>query len=92
MSSEPRRIPLSELSANLARIIELVLASEEPIVVEREDGWSVSINSVTPASKSAEDFAEFMAAAGSWSDVDTDKLLDDVYTSRELLTRPYLSL
>jgi hypothetical protein len=41
--------------------------------------------------KSAADFAAFKSAAGSWSDVDTDKLVEDIYESRRS-SRPPVEL
>lgn len=38
--------------------------------------------------KSEADIAAFLSAAGSWRDVDTDKLKADIYESRHLSTRP----
>lgn len=35
------------------------------------------------ANRSAEDTAAFLSAAGSWADVDTDKLIEDIYRWRD---------
>lgn len=94
MAIEPKRITLNEFSGNLVRIIESVLASGEEILVESEDGRLVSVNPVAPAMsrKSRKDIAAFLSAAGSWSDVDTEKLKEEVYHSRDISSRPPVSL
>jgi len=40
----------------------------------------------------AADREAFRAAAGSWKDVDTDKLVEDMYESRRISTRPPVDL
>ena len=92
MSIEPKRITLNELSDNLARIIDLVLASNERIVVEKEDGGVVSIVPEAVAPKSDADLAVFMSAAGSWSDMDSDRLIEEIYSSRNASSRPPVAL
>ena len=85
MAIESKRITFNEYTGNLARIIELVLASGEEILVENKDGRLVAVNPVTPVTtrKSSSDMAAFSSAAGSWRDVDTEKLMEDIYHSRE---------
>ncbi len=38
-------------------------------------------------SKTKKDFEAFLASAGSWKDVDTDKLIKDIYESRKISSR-----
>jgi hypothetical protein len=40
----------------------------------------------------AEDLEAFRAAAGGWADVDTDKLIEDIYATREISVRPTVDL
>jgi hypothetical protein len=43
--------------------------------------------------KTAADFEAFRRSAGSWKDlVDTDKLIEDIYESRRISTRPPVDL
>ena len=90
----PRQITFDEFAGDLARIIEFVLASGEGILVENEDGRLVSVNPVIShiRPKSSEDIAAFLSAAGSWRDVDTDKLKEEIYHSRNISSRPPVSL
>lgn len=94
MAIEPRRITLNEFSGDLTRIIEFALTSGEAILVENEDGGVVAVNPVASvtARKSDEDIAAFLSAAGRWSDVDTKKLKEDIYHSRDISSRPPVSL
>jgi hypothetical protein len=39
-----------------------------------------------------EDYEAFRSAAGSWADVDTDKLIDDIYATRRRSNRPPVEL
>ena len=74
MSTE--RVRFEEFLDNLEAIFERVLAGDE-IVVERADGELVTLkpgvsNGVPRRRKKAKNLAALRAAAGSWSDVDTD--------------------
>lgn len=39
-----------------------------------------------------EDIGAFRSAAGGWADIDTDKLIEDIYESRRISTRPPIEL
>lgn len=39
-----------------------------------------------------EDYEAFRSAAGSWADVDTDKLIEDIYAMRRRSNRPPVEL
>ncbi len=96
------RIPFEEFAANLPTIFErlregdetlLVETDEETIVVHRRDLVDAEERASTTAKPSADDMEAFRAAAGSWSDVDTDRLLADIYADRERLSnRPAVNL
>ena len=83
----------------LLRLAEEVLTSGEPRVLRREDEDLVMVTPVRPTrarrlkrtpSKAA--YEAFLASAGSWSDVDTDKLVADIYESRRRSTRAPVEL
>lgn len=38
------------------------------------------------------DLEAFRSAAGGWSDIDTDKLIENIYESRRISTRPPVEL
>jgi hypothetical protein len=40
----------------------------------------------------SEDYEAFRSAAGSWADVDTDKLIEDIYAMRRRSNRPPVEL
>lgn len=42
--------------------------------------------------KTAADYEAFRSAAGSWRDVDTDRLLEDIYADRRSMDRPPVDL
>lgn len=79
MHTESKHVTIGELSDNLLAIIDRVLADNERILVEKEDGRVVAITPVTGAARTTEVLAAFMAAAGSWHDVDTDRLIEENY-------------
>lgn len=80
--------------------LEEVRRSEEPRLLRRGDE---DLAVVTPLPRpikvrrrawrpSEEDLAAFRGAAGGWKDVDTDKLVRDIYESRRISTRPPVDL
>ena len=80
-----------DISSNpeLLRIAEEVNATGEGRLLRSRDGDLAALVPLTRASKrrtrrakNDADSEAFRAAAGSWSDVDTDKLVADIYDSR----------
>jgi hypothetical protein len=79
----------------LLRIAEEVEASGEPRILKR-DGEVLAV--VTPIisrfrrrggrGKSKADLEAFHASAGAWKDVDTDKLVAEIYADRRRSVRP----
>jgi hypothetical protein len=96
MTKELRPIDVSKVP-ELLRIAEEVGSTGEPRVLRRDhEDLAVVMPIARPArrgrkAKSAADLAAFKAAAGSWSDVDTDKLVDGIYESRRS-SRPPVDL
>jgi hypothetical protein len=84
-------------SPEIMRLVEEVRASNEPRLLRR-DGEDLVI--VLPAkqgrrssrTKTPADYAAFRSAAGSWQDIDTDKLIADIYESRRRSSRPSIDL
>ena len=73
----------------LARIAEEVAATKTPLELRRENKTVAVITPVTggrkakkPTGKTKADYEAFKAAAGSWKDVDTDKLVKDISAAR----------
>jgi hypothetical protein len=88
MASEPIHVADS---SNLDQVLDE--ASERPVTVER-DGVVYQVTVVehveeewTDADRDAV-IAAVEATAGSWSDVDADKMIEDLYEARRLGSRP----
>jgi hypothetical protein len=82
----------------LLRLAEEVRTSREPRVLRR-NGEALAV--LTPLAhapgrrtrtKTSADLETFRSSAGSWKDVDTDRLIADIYASRERSTRPPVEL
>src|SRR5438270_10192783 len=74
---------------DLARIVEEVEATKTPRELRRENKPVALITPVTGAKKAKQqkaktkkDYEAFKSSAGGWKDVDTDKLLTDIYADR----------
>ncbi len=84
---------------DLERLAEEVQRTQEPCVLRR-NGVDIAVLTPvngTPGGKGKKSRAEaieaFRKAAGSWRDVDVDKLLEDIYESRRRpSTRPPVEL
>jgi hypothetical protein len=97
MSKTISHIPLSEFEHNLAHVFHRVSDEHVTVVIEDETGKRIilrPLKSRTPARRDAKkakvDYKALAAAAGSWSDVDTDTLIRDVYENRTVTTRPLI--
>ncbi len=85
---------------DLLRLAEEVAESGKPWVLRRADeDVAVLMPVKKPASrrrtgrkKTKADYKAFLASAGGWSDVDTDTLIEDIYESRRISTRPPVEL
>lgn len=94
------RIPIKEFAANLHEVLERVIHERETIIVETSDDVDIIVHldmRLRPAEgpdgkKSAHAWDAFIASAGSWSDVDTDRLLADIYARRDAPSRPPVDL
>jgi hypothetical protein len=96
MAKESRRIPFDEFSDNLVEILDEVIHNNESVFVESQSGEWVEVKAVKSAEPrqqefTAEDDEAFLSAAGSWSDVDIDEFLKDIYESRRS-SRPPVDL
>ncbi len=99
MVRELKRIDISGIP-ELLNIAEEVKRSNESRVLRR-DGEDMAI--LTPIKKTTHggrrtvaktkaDYEAFRAAAGGWKDVDTDKLIEDIYADRRISNRPPVQL
>ncbi len=82
----------------LKRIAEEVEATKTPRELRRENKTVAVIMPArrVPARKKREktkaDYEAFKSAAGGWKDIDTDKLIADIYASRRRSNRPPVEL
>src|SRR5947209_3613477 len=97
MAEHTRRIDVSDEPA-LLRLAEEVQSSNEPRVLRRDGEDLAMVVPIPPRGRSrpkartAADYAAFRRAAGSWADVDTDRLIDDIYATRRRSNRPSIEL
>ncbi len=99
MARELTPIDISN-TPDLLRLAEEVAESGKPRVLRRADeDVAVLLPIKKPAprrrtgrKKTTEDYAAFRSSAGGWKDVDVDTLLEDIYESRNISTRPPVDL
>lgn len=88
-----RRLRLIELRSlpNVLRLADEVRTSDEPCVLAL-DGEAIAVLTPLPTTKrrramphatSDTAFEAFRSAAGGWSEIDTDRLLHDIYADRD---------
>jgi hypothetical protein len=99
MAKELRHIPFEEFAADVAGVFNRVVAENEAVVVEQPNGTQAVLKPVAskrPARRrrtiSDADYEAFLSSAGGWKDVDTDKLVRDIYESRRQSSRPPVEL
>ena len=98
MARELKTIDVSSIP-ELLRLAEEVRDTNEPRVLKR-DSEDLAIlmpasrrrRRRTPRPKTRADYEAFRSAAGSWKDVDTDRLIAEVYESRRRSSRPAVEL
>lgn len=93
MAEQPKSIDITDIP-DMLRLAEEVRRVGEPRVLRRD---GVDLAMVVPLPRAmkarltkptAEDLEAFRQAAGSWADIDTDKLIEDIYRARREGTRP----
>jgi hypothetical protein len=97
MAKQLATIPLEEFSSDPMGVLERVIREQEAVVVEMEGGDRAVIRPVRSTRKRGRKITEadreaFRASAGGWHDVDSDRLLDDIYRSRSVPSRPPVDL
>jgi hypothetical protein len=83
----------------LLRIVEEVRRTNEPrVLTHNSEDLALLLPMVRPRKRSTKgaktraDFEAFRSAAGGWKDVDTHKLIEDIYASRRISDRPPVEL
>lgn len=94
--AEIKRVNISN-TPDLLRLAEEV-RKENRVVVLTSNGEEVARlsppvrRSSRRGSRRENDLEAFRSAAGSWKDVDTDRLIEDIYESRKRSNRPPVEL
>jgi hypothetical protein len=95
MSEAYKPIDISN-DPELLKLAEEVHTTHEPHILRRDDEDLAVLMPAGPKrrrkGKSAKDLELFCSAAGGWKDVDTDKLLADIYADRARSNRPPVEL
>lgn len=97
MTKELSLVPFSEFSNNIDGFFEQVIRENKEIIVENDQGQQVLLKPAPGSKRKSRprtdaDRQAFLASAGGWRDVDTDKLLEDIYESRKNSSRPPVDL
>ena len=97
MASERNAVDVSD-APELLRLAEEVHRTRRPCLLRRGDADLAVLVPAPPARRrraaqpsAQEDLDAFLSSAGSWKDVDTDKLIADIYESRRS-SRPPVEL
>jgi hypothetical protein len=92
MATEPRTIEIGNMP-DVLRIVDQVRKTRTSRVLSRGKK-PLAILRPLPSNgkrgkraKSKKDYEAFLASSGSWKDVDTDRLVRDIYESREIVSR-----
>jgi hypothetical protein len=87
------KVSLDEFAGNVEAYFERATHDNETIVVESKNGEAVILKAldVNGRERTEEDYETFLSSFGSWSDVDVDILLKDIYESRQS-SRPPVEL
>ena len=99
MTKTITHIPFAEFELNLAHVFHRVSDEQVTIVIEDETGKMIMLRPLkrlTPtrhrAKKIKVDYKALADAAGSWSDVETDTLIQNIYENRTVTIRPLIEL
>jgi hypothetical protein len=98
MTEHAKPIDISD-SPEVLRLAEEVRRAGEPHMLGR-DGEHLAVVVPLPQPKkhrrghtlSEADYEAFHSTAGGWKDIDTDKLIENIYESRRISTRPPVDL
>lgn len=98
MADHTKSIDISDVP-DVLKLAEEVRRDGEPRVLRR-NGEDLAVVLPLPASEkrhgrrvlSEADYEAFRSAAGGWQDIDTDRLIENIYESRRISTRPPVEL
>ena len=98
MSRAAKRVDITAYP-ELLRLVEEVRESNEPRMLTRDHeivailmpaGPSRRRAKRRPGGKTEADYEAFLSAFGGWKDVDTDRLIEDIYARREMSIKSLL--
>jgi hypothetical protein len=95
--SHPTPVDITTIP-DLARIVAEVEATKKPRELRRENrvvaviAPAKSIPANKKRGKSNADYEAFKSAAGGWKDIDTDKLIENIYASSRRSNHPPVNL
>ncbi len=93
MAEQPKSIDMSD-AADILRLADEVRRTGESRVLRRNGEDLAMLVPLPPARTSplkkptTQDYEAFRRAAGSWADIDTDRLIEDIHRARREGTRP----
>ncbi len=91
---EIKHIDISNIP-ELLLLAKEVKDTKEPVVLRQNGEDLATLSPITKPSRKAktkEDYEAFRSAFGGWKDVDTDKLIADIYADRAISDRPPVDL
>lgn len=97
MVKELRTVPFDEFAGNVTAFFKRVIDNHETVLIEKDKGELVMLRPARKRrsikSRTQTDQESFLSTAGGWKDlVDTDKLVEDIYESRSVISRPPITL
>jgi len=83
-------ISVENLKTQLDEVIERVVEDDDVVIIELASGECITLSAGKPADAvrpndgpmSPKAYKAFLRAAGAWSDVDTDALVERIYAER----------
>ncbi|OGM25015.1 hypothetical protein A3D00_04175 [Candidatus Woesebacteria bacterium RIFCSPHIGHO2_02_FULL_38_9] len=75
-----RVISAYQARTNFGELLNLVYYKDEEVVIERKGKPMVKITKMKTAKKKTAD--PFLRAAGAWKDLDTNKMISEIYKAR----------
>ena len=87
MSSHLTPLDISNMP-DLVRLAEEVAATQQPRELKRDNQTVAVLTPVAPAKKAKTVYEASLAAIGSWSDLDADELIANIYPWRKEGSRP----
>ncbi len=75
-------------SPELLRLVEEVATTKKPRELKRDNQTVAVLMPVTPTKKAKTVYEASLAAIGSWSDLDADELIANIYRWRKEGSRP----